>query len=613
MLDRSQAIQETLAKGIEQLVGDHAKAAAKTQATVKSAETSLAGVGNHVKTAAEGTIAGLGLQVDKVVKAAVTSAVSDAAKTMQDVLVEAVKGVVNKKLEEIKAFIVALVDKCVREAVAESTKGLKADIVSMVRGTTRQAFNEAGFAALPSVFGAATALACQGGGGGAGGKHPRGDDGSDTHGGMVGDIVHSKVARLKRSKAAGGLEQGVGDVPSKQTSRAEGDVAPLHIDLTLGTPVGRADGRANIGASLPTLAGRGGVEQTGVEGAVQGAAPRAHEVPGGPQGDVHDFLAGMRAAMETGQQHHPVDDQGLEAIRAGLHELQPVGDHHAHAHPQRPVASTPAAGDDAPASGHIPPKGHLSFPPDLFDIQLGEANTYAEEWQAGPGNTDVEGEEYVENEENEEEDTEGLQVLGAAEGDETDGTAGGALAEVEGGRSRKGPGVRKDRNSPGWTGDIVGGGRSRYLGHSLKREDVEFTVPVAMIVWDGYVSKSGGLDFQAAMSLAVGAIAANAEARDMKAAVAYGVTIASTVAAAWYLDEAHLQVQQVGDSRISAEASSCTGGRVGQQQGGGRVGQQQGGGRMGQQQGGGCMGHQQGDDRVGQQQGGGRVPQQHGS
>ncbi|CAI5949923.1 unnamed protein product [Closterium sp. NIES-65] len=484
MLDRSQAIQETLAKGIEQLVGDHAKAAAKTQATVKSAETSLAGVGNHVKTAAEGTIAGLGLQVDKVVKAAVTSAVSDAAKTMQDVLVEAVKGVVNKKLEEIKAFIVALVDKCVREAVAESTKGLKADIVSMVRGTTRQAFNEAGFAALPSVFGAATALACQGGGGGAGGKHPRGDDGSDTHGGMVGDIVHSKVARLKRSKAAGGLEQGVGDVPSKQTSRAEGDVAPLHIDLTLGTPVGRADGRANIGASLPSQ----GLVAVGVAGCIV----RNHQVEvalcwasrRGLSLAVEVWSRLVWKALFKGRRRGPMRCRGVrkETCTISWQGCEPPWK-------QRPVASTPAAGDDAPASGHIPPKGHLSFPPDLFDIQLGEANTYAEEWQAGPGNTDVEGEEYVENEENEEEDTEGLQVLGAAEGDETDGTAGGALAEVEGGRSRKGPGVRKDRNSPGWTGDIVGGGRSRYLGHSLKREDVEFTVPVAMIVWDGYVSK----------------------------------------------------------------------------------------------------------------------------
>ncbi|CAI5458353.1 unnamed protein product [Closterium sp. Yama58-4] len=631
-LDRSRAMQETLAKGVEQLVGDHAKAAAKTEETVKSVETSFAGVGDKVKTAAEGAVAGLG---------------------QQDVLVEAVKGVVNKRLEEIKASIVALVDKRVREVVAESTKGLKADIVSMVRDTTRQAFGEAGFAALPSVFGAATALARQGGGGGAGGKHPRGDDGSDTHGGMAGDTVHSELARQKRSKA-GWLEKGVGDVPSKLASRAEGGVAPLHIDLTLGTPVGRADGRANIGASLPsqglvavgasrghgaqppsgggivlglptrTLAGRGGVEQTGAEGAVQGAAPRTQEVPGAPQGDVHDFLAGMRTAMETGQQQHPVVDQGLAAIRAGLQELQPAGDHHAHAQPQRPVASTPAADDDVPASEAIPPEGQLSFPPDLFGIDLGEADTYAQEWQAGHGDSDGEAEEHVDNEENEEkEDTEGLHVLGAVEGEETDGKAGGALAEVEGGRGRKGAGVRKDRNSPGWTADVVGGGRSRYLGYSLKRADVEFTVSVAMIVWDGYVSKvlwaykegetppswpqewalakrlpkglwtcmwsrticgdkdrcgfladvfgfllvrmfrsyactpsltclptsrrltkffthvsayqSGGLDFQPAVSLAVGAIAANAEARDMKAAIAYGVTIASTVAAAWYL------------------------------------------------------------------------------
>ncbi|CAI5479236.1 unnamed protein product [Closterium sp. Yama58-4] len=518
-LDRSRAMQETLAKGVEQLVDDHAKAAAKTEETVKSVETSLAGVGDKVKTAAEGAVAGLGQQVDKAVKAAVTSAVLDAAKTMQDVLVEAVKGVVNKRMEEIKASIVAQVDKRVREVVAESTKGLKADIVSMVLDTTRQAFGEAGFAALPSVFGAATALARQGGGGGAGGKHPRGDDGSDTHGGMGGDTVHSEVARHKRSKA-GWLEKGVGDVPSKLASRAEGGVAPLHIDLTLGTPVRRADGRANIGASLPsqglvavgasrvhgaqppsgggivlglptkTLAGRGGVEQTGAEGAVQGAAPRTQEVPGAPQGDVHDFLAGMRAAMETGQQQHPVVDKGLAAIRAGLQELQPAGDHHAHAQPQRPVASTPAADDDVPASGAIPPEGQLSFPPDLFGIDLGEADTYAQEWQAGHGDSDGEAEENVDNEENEEkEDTEGLHVLGAAEGEETDGKAGGALAEVEGGRGRKGAGVRKDRNSPGWTADIVGGGHSRYLGYSLKRADVEFTVSVAMIVWDGYVSK----------------------------------------------------------------------------------------------------------------------------
>ncbi|CAI5479347.1 unnamed protein product [Closterium sp. Yama58-4] len=462
-LDRSRAIEETLAKGVEHLVGDHTKAAAKTQETVKSVETSLAGVGDQLKTAAEGAVAGLGPQVDKGVKAVATSAVSDAAKTMQDVLVEAVKGVVNKKLEEIKASIVAQVDKRVREAVADSTNGLKTEIVSMVRETTRRAFGEAGFAALPSVFGAATALARQGGGGGAGAKHPCGDDGSDTRGRMAADTVYSKVARLKRSKA-GGLEKSVGDVPSKQASRAESGVAPLHIDPTLGTPVGRADARANIGASLPS--------------------------------------------------------QGLVA-----------------------------------------------------------------EWQVGHGDADGEAEEYVENEENEE--TEGLQVHGDAEGEETDGTAGGALAEVEGGRGRKG-------NSPGWTGDIMGGGCSRYLGYSLERADVEFTVSVAMIVWDGYVSKvlwdaykeghtpgtppswpeqwalakglpkglwtcmwshaicgdkdmltkffthvtayqSDGLDFQPAVCLAVGAIAASAEALDMKAAVAYGVTIVSTVAAAWYL------------------------------------------------------------------------------
>ncbi|CAI5477587.1 unnamed protein product [Closterium sp. Yama58-4] len=129
---------------------------------------------DQLKTAAEGAVAGLGPQVDKAVKAAVTSGVSDAAKTLHDVLVETVKGVVNKKLEEMKASIVAQVDKRVREVVVESTKGLKAEIVSMVRDTTRQAFGEAGFAALPSVFGAATALARQGGGGGASGKHPRG-------------------------------------------------------------------------------------------------------------------------------------------------------------------------------------------------------------------------------------------------------------------------------------------------------------------------------------------------------------------------------------------------------------------------------------------------------
>ncbi|CAI5459151.1 unnamed protein product [Closterium sp. Yama58-4] len=572
-LARSRAMQDTLAKGVEQLVGDDAKAAAKTQETVKSVETSLAGVGDQLKTAAEGAVAGVGPHVDEAVKAAVTTAVSDAAKTMQEVLVEAVKGVVNKKLQEIKASIVAQVDKRVREAVADSTNGLKTEIVSMVRETTRQAFGEAGFAALPSVFGAATALARQGGGGGAGAKHPRGDDGSDTRGRMAADTVHSEATRLKRSKA-GGLEKGVGDVPSKQGAWYATTKRRWHCV-----------GPSVEGSRWPW---RCGTDWCGRRCSKGGAADSGG-AGGGAQGDVHNFLAGMRAAMETDRQQHPMDDQGLAAIRVGLHELQPVGNHHAHAHPQRPVAYTPAADDDAHASGAIPAEGRLSFPPDLFDIHLGEANTYAQEFQAGHGDADAEVEEYVDNEDNE--DTEGLQVHGDVEGEETDGTAGGALAEVEGGRGRKGPGVRKDRNSPGWTGDIVGGGRSRYLGYSLERADVEFTVSVAMIVWDGYVSKvlwdaykegdtppswpeqwalakglpkglwtcmwsraicgdkdrltkffthvkayqSGGLDFQPAVCLAVGAIAANAEARDTKAAIAYGVTIASTVAAAWYL------------------------------------------------------------------------------
>ncbi|CAI5506463.1 unnamed protein product [Closterium sp. Naga37s-1] len=679
-VERSGELQATFAKGVETLVTAHAEAAVKAE-------------GLRVKT--DETLTAVTAASERLQEAF--------EKSLEKTVAACVERVVAKSLETIGASIVTAVDDRVRKVVTNATKGLKEEVISEVKEATQKAFGEAGFAALLGVFAAMSGLARHGAGGGAGAKHPRGDDGSAARGGVAREPV--EVARQKKAKV-GKHDNGGGHVQSRQASRVDGDGFPTRMQgVAEGAGVEGARG-PDVGGSLPSQGVRapdagpnfvaqpsagggivfglptksqvspGGVAQTqpvgpvmpgadvgglptpvqrvaegaGVEGALgpdvgcslpsQGVfAPGAGQIhgaqpssgggfvlgrpttaqisPGGvaqtqrvasvmagadggglatrtqsvadgagvevargpdvgcslPSQDVHapgagqihganpstpayDFVTEIRRAMGQVAEEDPQESLGgIRAGFAGLHILQRPDEHDVQSRPERVV---PAA-----QHGAIPDGGLLRLPADLVNVHVGDPEGYGEEFEeaAREGN-------FAEAEEAENDPS------GAGDGAPAEGEA------DEEGRHRKGNGIRPERGGPGWTGDIVHGGRSRYVGYSLQREDVMFNVSVAMMVLDGHVSKvlwenpndpeaparhpewpaewavakklpkglwtaiwargccsdtGRGLDFQAAVCEATGDVTASLEAPAGLPSIAYAVCIASTFAAAWYV------------------------------------------------------------------------------
>ncbi|CAI5506564.1 unnamed protein product [Closterium sp. Naga37s-1] len=698
-VERSGELQATFAKGVETLVTAHAEAAVKaeglrvkTEETLTSVKVAVATVGEKLETAAKGAIDGIIPHVNTSVTSAVTAAserLQEAfEKSLEKTVAACVERVVAKSLETIGASIVTAVDDRVRKAVTDATKGLKEEVISEVKEATQKAFGEAGFAALPGVFAAVSGLARHDAGGGAGAKHPRGDDGSAARGGVAREPV--EVARQKKAKGVaegagveGARGQDVGGSLPLQGVRApdagpnfvaqpsagggivlglptKSQVSPGGVAQTqpvgpvmpgadvggLPTPVQRvAEGAGvegalgpDVGCSLPSqgvfapgagqihgaqpssgggfVLGRpttaqispGGVAQTQRVGSVMagadggGLATRTQSVADGagvevargpgagrslpsqgvhapgagqihganPSTPAYDFVTEIRRAMGQVAEEDPQESLGgIRAGFAGLHILQRPDEHDVQSRPERVV---PAA-----QHGAIPDGGLLRLPADLVNVHVKDPEGYGEEFEeaAREGN-------FAEAEEAENDPS------GAGDGAPAEGEA------DEEGRHRKGNGIRPERGGPGWTGDIVHGGRSRYVGYSLQHEDVMFNVSVAMMVLDGHVSKvlwenpndpeaparhpewpaewavakklpkglwtamwargccsdtgrlrtffgnvsaneNRGLDFQAAVCEAIGDVTASLEAPAGLPSIAYAVCIASTFAAAWYV------------------------------------------------------------------------------